>query len=262
MLSHGALNDDPFLVLAISTISTAAAIHHGNFKSLVPAAMAAFQPKLQVIDQHIGRQPPRPLQHTWRVFSNPAAGAADRDQLGLAEIEKAEEARVLHENIIGTFGAGVTQNPALPRSQRPVINKVARFAKHQTGERPLTQLRSFKDGPTGCFANIRMDNGDPCYVSVAQTGVIIKKSRIGMFGAKLYDERNVYNAAMTAKALDYLYNDRLTPPDINSPVLNSFTNAILHCSTLAEATRVINEAVDDAEKASGTPIKDLLVVPS
>jgi hypothetical protein len=48
----------------------------------------------------------------------------------------------------------------------------------------VTSLHSYKDSRIGCYANVRMDNGDPCFISVAQTGVLVKKSRVGLFGAK------------------------------------------------------------------------------
>lgn len=122
-------------------------------------------------------------------------------------------------------------------------------------------LHSFKDNRTYCFANIRMNNGDPCFISVAQTGVIVKKSKLGLFGAKLYDERNIYVCANTAKALAYLFNKNLTPGEITNPVLRSFANAALHCSTLCELTRVLNEAIKDAEVRSGGSITELVVMP-
>lgn len=122
-------------------------------------------------------------------------------------------------------------------------------------------LGSYKDSRTGCYANVRMDNGDPCWISVAQTGVVVKKSRVGLFGAKLYEQKRAYDAAMTAKALAYLYPDRLTPADMTNPVLSSFTNAVLNCSTLAEATRVLNEAVREAERRSGEAIAEMGGVP-
>ena len=43
----------------------------------------------------------------------------------------------------------------------------------------------------------------------------------------LYDNNNVYETAMAAKALQSLYSTRLTPNDITNPVLNSFLNASL-----------------------------------
>ena len=104
----------------------------------------------------------------------------------------------------------------------------------------MTEIHSFKDNNSTCYANIRMGNGDPCYVSVAQTGVLVKKSKIGMFGAKLYEESNVHVAAKNAERLYGLYPDK-TPADMTNPVLKAFTNAILNCRTLAEVTRVLNE---------------------
>jgi hypothetical protein len=31
-----------------------------------------------------------------------------------------------------------------------------------------------------------MDNGDPCWISIANTGVLVKKSKLGLLGEKLY----------------------------------------------------------------------------
>jgi len=110
----------------------------------------------------------------------------------------------------------------------------------------MAGLHSFQDNRTGCYANIRMDNGDPVYVGVAQTGVVVKKSKIGLFGAKLYVSGTVYEAAETARALDTLFPDYVTPDGMTNPVLRSFTNAALHCSSTAEVTNVINTAVERA----------------
>jgi hypothetical protein len=123
----------------------------------------------------------------------------------------------------------------------------------------MTQLHSYQDSRTGCYANVRMDNGDPCFIGVAQTGVLVKKSRIGFFGAKLYEQTRVYEAAMTAKALAYLLPGNLAPDDMTNPVLKAFTNAVLHCSTLAEVVRMMNSAVQVAEHRSGKSIGDLEV---
>jgi hypothetical protein len=107
----------------------------------------------------------------------------------------------------------------------------------------MTELIRFMDDDRkGRWANIRMDNGDPCWVGIAQTGILIKKSKVGLFGAKLYEEKNIYKAAKTAQALDLQYPDNLTPDEMWNPVLKSIVNAILHCSNLGEVTRVVNEA--------------------
>ena len=44
----------------------------------------------------------------------------------------------------------------------------------------MTSIHSYKDTSGQCWANIRMPNGDPVWISVANTGVIVKNSRIGI----------------------------------------------------------------------------------
>ena len=112
----------------------------------------------------------------------------------------------------------------------------------------MTELiRFLDDDRKGRWANILMDNGDPCWISVAQAGILVKKSKVGLFGAKLYEEKNVYNAAQTAKALYEKFPDNLTPDEIWNPVLKSIVNAVLHCSNLAEVTILLNEAYQNTE---------------
>jgi hypothetical protein len=116
-------------------------------------------------------------------------------------------------------------------------------------ERTMTILKDFTDdGPRGCFANVRMDNGDPCWISIADTGVLVKKSKIGLFGEKLYESKE---PGKTVTALWKLYPESLTPPEIKHIVLQAFTNAVLHCSDMAEVKKVLNGASetsgDDSE---------------
>jgi hypothetical protein len=100
----------------------------------------------------------------------------------------------------------------------------------------------------GLGATIRLDSGEPCIVSIAQSGVRVKKTRLGFFGAVLYEEKVVYKAALTAKALSFLYPNNLLPPGFTNPVLRAFANAIMHCSTCAEVSIILNEAVARAER--------------
>jgi len=54
----------------------------------------------------------------------------------------------------------------------------------------MTELTRFMDHNwKGRWANIRMDMGDPCWVGIAQTGILVKKSKVGWFGAILYEEK-------------------------------------------------------------------------
>lgn len=105
-------------------------------------------------------------------------------------------------------------------------------------------------------ASIRMDNGTPCWIRIDHTGILVKKSKIGLFGAKLYQEKNIDKATEIAKVLKKQYRDDLTPDDMHNPVLKSIVNAVLHCSDLAHVVRVLNEA--DLKAESRTKSADIL----
>jgi len=96
-------------------------------------------------------------------------------------------------------------------------------------------------------ASIRMDDGTPCWIRIDHTGILVKKSKIGLFGAKLYQGRNIDKAMEIAKVLKKQYRDDLTPDDMHNPVLKSTVNAVLHCNDLAQVARVLNEADLKAE---------------
>jgi hypothetical protein len=125
----------------------------------------------------------------------------------------------------------------------------------------LTTIRQFKDDNTGCWATLTLASREPCWISVARSGVIVKRSVLGLFGAKLYAESDVYRAAITAKALVYVLPGRLLPSGFSNPVLSAFTNAALHCVNSAEVSRVLNEAIGAAERQAGKSISELDVVP-
>ena len=109
----------------------------------------------------------------------------------------------------------------------------------------MTTLHSFSDGKFTSYANLRMDNGDAIFISVATSGVMVKKSKLGIFGPKLFVSRDVYHAAMVAKALHEKIDLNLVSSkhEIENVVLLSFVNAGLSCSTTSEFTAMINEAV-------------------
>jgi hypothetical protein len=95
----------------------------------------------------------------------------------------------------------------------------------------------------GCGVTVLLDSGEACLLSVAQTGVRVKKSRFGFLGAILYNEKNVYLAAKTGMALAAIFPERKIPISISNPVLGAFANAIWHCASAAEVARTLNEAI-------------------
>lgn len=113
----------------------------------------------------------------------------------------------------------------------------------------------------GCGATIELDNSEVVYVSIAQTGVLVRrwdmnggliKSLLSnFFGPKLYNESSVYKNAQTAQALSLIYPEQAPQLSFKNPVLAAFSNAIWHCSSAAEVCTTLNEAVADMERGHG-----------
>jgi hypothetical protein len=117
----------------------------------------------------------------------------------------------------------------------------------------VPKLLYFADGGRrGLGATIRLDSGEPCLISCAQTGVRVKKTRYGFLGPILFEEKSAYRAARTAMTLDDQFPDSLLPPGFTNPVLKAFANAILHCATCAEVTVILNEASNSSGKVEAT----------
>src|SRR6266568_4196094 len=112
----------------------------------------------------------------------------------------------------------------------------------------------FGDSSTrGCGATVRfVETGEPCMMSIAQSGLWVKKSRYGLFGSVLYHEKNAYINAQRTGALAYLFPDSIT-----SPVLRAFFNAILHCRNAAEVSVTLNEAIPLAERKAGCSLSEI-----
>jgi hypothetical protein len=60
------------------------------------------------------------------------------------------------------------------------------------------------DSKRGCGATVKFPTGEPCMMSIAQSGIWVKKSRFGLFGAVLYNEKNAFINAQRTGALAYL----------------------------------------------------------
>src|SRR6266567_2268123 len=117
----------------------------------------------------------------------------------------------------------------------------------------------FGDSSTrGCGATVRfIETGEPCMMSIAQSGIWVKKSRYGLFGSVLYHEKNAYINAQRTGALAYLFPDKRFPDSITSPVLRAFFNAILHCRNAAEVSVTLNEAIPLAERKAGCSLNEI-----
>jgi hypothetical protein len=125
-------------------------------------------------------------------------------------------------------------------------------------EKPDNQILYFANSKRGgCGATVRLKSGEPCWLSIAQSGVLVKKSRHGILGAILYHEKVVYKNSLCGIALSYLFPEKRFPDGVTDPNLRSFLNAILHCRSASEVTTTLNEAIENAEKKAGCPLKQL-----
>ena len=75
----------------------------------------------------------------------------------------------------------------------------------------LTKLRQFKDDKSGCWASVILASGEPCWISVAGGSVVVKRSRLGLFGAPLYKEGDIYKNTMIVKAIAQIFPARALP---------------------------------------------------
>ena len=94
---------------------------------------------------------------------------------------------------------------------------------------------------TSSWAALRLDDGSPCFVSVANTGVLIKKSRLGLFG-KIVFKQNSTLSTRVGFMLSEFFPERSTlfPRDLyrNHFILSTFSNALLHLQSIDEASLV------------------------
>lgn len=107
-------------------------------------------------------------------------------------------------------------------------------------------LIRFQDDQRGCFSRVDWESGEPAFISIAQTGVLVKRSRMGLFGMKLYVETDIYDCAAMSRVLDeqVLGAESLLaiPNGLFSPVLQSFTRLAMETKSAAEFCTAIGGA--------------------
>lgn len=72
----------------------------------------------------------------------------------------------------------------------------------------------------------------------------MKKSRLGILGATLYVEKNVYRTAQAGMALDLLFDEVELLVIITNRVLRAFAKAVWHSPTAANVAIVLNSVLE------------------
>ncbi|GMO16509.1 MULTISPECIES: hypothetical protein [Bradyrhizobium] len=100
----------------------------------------------------------------------------------------------------------------------------------------------------GHDATIILDSGDACWISVGKKGVLVRSHKHNLwggllgsvFGPKLYQERNIYQALNVAQALTAMFRP---VPQIRCKdmMLAAFCTAAWQCSSPERVRAVLND---------------------
>lgn len=100
----------------------------------------------------------------------------------------------------------------------------------------------------GHDATIILESGDACWISVGKKGVLVRSHKhsfwgglLGsLFGPKLYQERDVYQALSVAQVI--LATFRPVPQiRCRDAMLKAFCTAVWHCPSPARVETVLND---------------------
>tara|TARA_R110002049_G_scaffold199351_2_gene369475 strand:- start:13019 stop:13327 length:309 start_codon:yes stop_codon:yes gene_type:complete len=96
-----------------------------------------------------------------------------------------------------------------------------------------------------CFANVELDSGEPCFISVAQDGVTMKRSVTGLFGRMIFKAKSdVKLWQMIAQLNDEGHRSFAVTghPEIVSPPLAVLVNLALSAKTADDLTTTLAAA--------------------
>jgi len=104
----------------------------------------------------------------------------------------------------------------------------------------MATLIRYMDSSMGCWSRVDCENGDPIWISIAQTGIVVKKSKLGWMGAQLFYEKDLYKIGQICTNLSNFVNTYNLPSDIHNPVLKLFTQLCLNCNSALEICTLLN----------------------
>ena len=102
----------------------------------------------------------------------------------------------------------------------------------------MTEMVRFVDNYRMCWSRVDLHDRNPIWISVARSGIVVKRSRIGMFGEKLFNQ-NAEKSSWMCRSISKQVTDDITPIDMCNPSLTVFTNGILHCQALDEVRQLL-----------------------
>ncbi len=113
----------------------------------------------------------------------------------------------------------------------------------------MSGVVKFRDNPGASWATFRLRNDDPVSISVANNGVLIKKSKTGLFGPIVFHEKKIEECIRIAKVIDETTTFYLTPFGLDSPVLKAFSQVALESDSIADFLIRLKQMSDLANSA-------------
>lgn len=112
----------------------------------------------------------------------------------------------------------------------------------------MPSLVHFKDTQTMCFALFLFPEKKHIYLGVARTGVIVKQSRFGLFGRKLFsgDVLHTGHACVYLKSVE---RQDKAHEEMKMPVLRVFSSSILSSDTISDVADQMDKAMKFALRA-------------
>lgn len=101
------------------------------------------------------------------------------------------------------------------------------------------KLQAFADIPgEQCWSRVKYPKGDPVFIGIAQSGLLVAQSRRGILGEPLF-ECDAFLCASMAQELHEVYNEYPLPEHMTSPVLRAFTQFALDGESVDEFVDVL-----------------------
>jgi hypothetical protein len=123
----------------------------------------------------------------------------------------------------------------------------------------MAKIVKFVDGKFSCWSRIDLDNGDPIWISVSHTGVMVKKSKWGILGENIY-KANASEANLTAGDLLTVYWDEAIKEEFD--IINRMTNPLLSAFTLvamvSESANQLSIRLRNARESANELAEDMI----
>ena len=96
----------------------------------------------------------------------------------------------------------------------------------------MSRLVRFADNGAGSWARVDLDDGSPLFISLEQTGVTVRKSKIRFIGPQIYKETAVSRLVNLCRIVERGLHHFSLPSKMKNPVLRVFAQLALESATV------------------------------